>query len=56
MIAAHNGRLVKTIGDGFLVEFSSVVDALRCASEVQGCTAEPDTPGLHPVAENLATY
>jgi len=33
-----------------------VVDALRCASEVQGCTAEPDSPGLHPVAENLATY
>ena len=56
IIAAHNGRLVKTIGDGFLVEFSSVVDALRCASEVQGCTAEPDTPGPHPVAENLATY
>ena len=56
MIAAHNGRLVKTIGDGFLVEFSSVVDALRCASEVQGCGAEPDTPGLHPVAENLAKY
>ena len=34
-IAAHNGRLVKTTGDGFLVEFSSVVDALRCATEVQ---------------------
>jgi class 3 adenylate cyclase len=34
-IAAHNGRLVKTTGDGLLVEFGSVVDALRCASEVQ---------------------
>ena len=34
-IAAHNGRLVKTTGDGFLVEFSSVVDALHCATEVQ---------------------
>jgi adenylate cyclase len=34
-IAAHNGRLVKTTGDGLLVEFASVVDALRCASEVQ---------------------
>jgi adenylate cyclase len=34
-IAAHNGRLVKTTGDGLLVEFSSVVDALRCATEVQ---------------------
>jgi hypothetical protein len=39
-----------------LVDFSRVVDALRCASEVQGCTAEPDTPGLDPVAENLAAY
>jgi adenylate cyclase len=34
-IAAHNGRLVKTTGDGLLVEFASVVDALRCATEVQ---------------------
>ena len=34
-IASHNGRLVKTTGDGLLVEFGSVVDALRCATEVQ---------------------
>jgi adenylate cyclase len=34
-IAAHNGRLVKTTGDGLLVEFGSVVDALRGATEVQ---------------------
>jgi adenylate cyclase len=34
-IAAHRGRLVKTTGDGLLVEFASVVDALRCAAEVQ---------------------
>jgi len=34
-IASHNGRLVKTTGDGLLVEFASVVDALRCATEVQ---------------------
>jgi hypothetical protein len=39
-----------------LAEFCRVVDALRCASEMQGCTAEPDTPGLDPVAESLATY
>jgi adenylate cyclase len=39
-IAAHNGRLVKTTGDGLLVEFSSVVDALRCAIEVQGSIVE----------------
>src|SRR5205085_12215982 len=31
----HHGRLVKTTGDGLLVEFASVVDALRCAIEVQ---------------------
>src|SRR5215471_1098707 len=34
-IAEHKGRLVKTTGDGLLVEFASVVDALRCAVEVQ---------------------
>jgi TolB-like protein len=34
-IAEHKGRLVKTTGDGSLVEFGSVVDALRCAVEVQ---------------------
>ena len=39
-IAAHNGRLVKTTGDGLLVEFSSVVGALRCATEVQAGLAE----------------
>jgi len=39
-IAVHNGRIVKTTGDGFLVEFSSVVDALRCALEVQRAMAE----------------
>jgi adenylate cyclase len=34
-IERHHGRLVKTMGDGLLVEFHSVVDALRCAVEVQ---------------------
>jgi len=43
MIAAHNGRLVKTTGDGLLVEFSSVVDALRCATEVQAGMTERNT-------------
>jgi adenylate cyclase len=38
-IAAHHGRLVKTSGDGLLVEFGSVVDALRCATEVQQAMA-----------------
>jgi len=39
-IAAHGGRLVKTTGDGLLVEFGSVVGALRCATEVQAGMAE----------------
>ena len=34
-IAENSGRLVKTTGDGFLVEFNSVIDALRCARDVQ---------------------
>src|SRR4051794_34884263 len=34
-IAAHRGRIVKTTGDGMLVEFASAVDATRCAIEVQ---------------------
>jgi adenylate cyclase len=34
-IAEHRGRIVKTTGDGMLVDFASVVDALRCAVEVQ---------------------
>jgi len=34
-IAEHRGRLVETTGDGLLVEFGSVVDALRCAVDVQ---------------------
>ena len=34
-IAGNHGRMVKTTGDGLLVEFASVIDALRCAVEVQ---------------------
>jgi adenylate cyclase len=34
-ITEHHGRIVKTTGDGMLVDFASVVDALRCAVEVQ---------------------
>ncbi|MEE8245842.1 MAG: adenylate/guanylate cyclase domain-containing protein [Alphaproteobacteria bacterium] len=39
-VAEHHGRVVKTTGDGILVEFMSVVDAMRCAVEVQGAMAE----------------
>src|SRR5260221_8309221 len=34
-IEEHQGRIVKTTGDGLLAEFASVVDALRCAIEIQ---------------------
>jgi class 3 adenylate cyclase len=39
-IAEHRGRIVKTTGDGMLVEFASVVDAVRCAIELQRGMAE----------------
>jgi adenylate cyclase len=39
-IAEHGGRIVKTTGDGLLLEFSSVVDAVRCAVELQEGMAE----------------
>ncbi|MGD9615002.1 MAG: adenylate/guanylate cyclase domain-containing protein [Alphaproteobacteria bacterium] len=39
-IAEHRGRIVKTAGDGMLVEFQSVLDALRCAAHVQRELAE----------------
>jgi Beta-lactamase len=46
-ITEHRGRIVKTTGDGLLVEFSSVVDALRCATEWQTGMTERNaaTPG-----------
>src|ERR1700736_178641 len=38
--AEHRGRIIKSTGDGFLVEFASVVDAVRCAVEMQREMAE----------------
>jgi adenylate cyclase len=43
-IAAHNGRIVKTTGDGLLVEFASVVDAMRCATAWQSAMAYRTQP------------
>src|SRR5271169_4538900 len=45
-IAEHHGRVVKTTGDGLLAEFASVVDAVRCAAEVQRgmLDREPEVP------------
>jgi class 3 adenylate cyclase len=42
-IAEHHGRIVKNTGDGALVEFASVVDAVRCAAEIQRGMAEQNT-------------
>ena len=38
-IREHRGRIVKTTGDGVLAEFASVVDAVRCAGEIQRAMA-----------------
>jgi TolB-like protein/class 3 adenylate cyclase/Flp pilus assembly protein TadD len=45
-IREHRGRIVKNTGDGFLVEFASVVDAVRCAAEIQRgmIDREPEVP------------
>src|SRR5712671_5737282 len=48
-IAEHRGRIVKTTGDGLLVEFASVVDALRCASEVQSAMAGRNVDSPPPI-------
>src|SRR6516164_4082199 len=39
-ISVHHGRIVKRTGDGILLEFRSVVDAVRCAIEVQNSMVE----------------
>src|SRR5215469_15349119 len=41
-ISEHSGRIVKTTGDGMLAEFPSVVDAVRCAAEVQRAMIDRD--------------
>ena len=47
-IAEHRGRIVKLTGDGALVEFASVVDAVQCAVEVQQSHRRCTTPTLEP--------
>src|SRR5260370_3682879 len=50
-IAEHGGRIVKTTGDGLLAEFPSVVDAVRCAVELQRGMAERNV--AVPAAERI---
>src|SRR5262245_53817013 len=48
-VAARHGRVVKTMGDGALVEFSSVVDAVECAVAVQRAMGERNRAAERPV-------
>jgi TolB-like protein/class 3 adenylate cyclase len=52
-VGSHGGRIVKTTGDGILIEFASVVDAVRCAVEVQRGMVSRNS-GL--VAENCIEF
>src|SRR4051812_20384009 len=47
-IASHHGRIVKTAGDGMLVEFASAVDAVTCAVSVQESMAVRAASGSEP--------
>ena len=46
-IAVHHGRVVKRTGDGAIVEFRSVIDAVRCAMDVQSGAQRRRSGGMH---------
>ena len=54
-IAEHNGRIVKTTGDGLLVEFASVVDAMRCDARSRGRARWPIASSLRKPASTSAS-
>ena len=53
-IINHRGRILRTPGGGLLVEFASVIDAVRCAVEVQQAMSERNTGVEAGAAEELA--
>src|SRR5437879_4421671 len=53
-IAEHHGRIVKTTGDGLLAEFASVVDAIRCAAEMQRGMLDREPRGGRRAADQIA--
>src|SRR6202050_3734340 len=57
-IAAHRGRIVKRTGDGSLIEFRSVVDAVRCATELQSDLIEHnvDVPTGHRIEFRIGVH
>jgi adenylate cyclase len=54
-IAVNNGRVVKRTGDGLIAEFRSVVDAVRCAIEIQSGMAERNGASRPTSASNSAS-
>jgi class 3 adenylate cyclase len=54
-IIDHRGRIVKNTGDGALVEFSSLVDAVRCAVEIQRGMAEQNIDVRRTNGSNFAS-
>ena len=53
-VAVHHGRIVKRTGDGSLIEFRSVVDAVRCAIEVQNAHGRAQRRGLAREAHRIS--